>query len=145
MVSKVDNVDPKVPKQAEASRDGVINTDITISFSFIRNKVLMLSKRYESNECECRTWIHLPSGTQWSTSSDILQVWNIKKKLLLRCLYHFKSDFINNIDHVRISENEPSSVMLSQTKWFQSWQNWPESAKTSWSKKGKCNRHIKLR
>ena len=28
---KVENVDPKVPKQAEAKRDGVINHKITIS------------------------------------------------------------------------------------------------------------------
>ena len=35
-------------------------------------------------------------------------------------VHHFKSDFINiNIDHMRISGNEPSSVILSQIKWFQ--------------------------
>ena len=39
--------------------------------------------------------------------------------LLLRCIHHFKSDLINNMDHMRISGNEPSSVILSQTKWFQ--------------------------
>ena len=38
-----------------------------------------------------------------------------KKRLLLRCIHHFKSDFINNMDHMRISGNEPSSVILSQT------------------------------
>ena len=32
---------------------------------------------------------------------------------------HFKSDLIKNMDHMRISGNEPSSVILSQTKWFQ--------------------------
>ena len=37
-------------------------------------------------------------------------------KLLLRCIHHFKSDLINNIDHMRISGTEPSSVILSQTK-----------------------------
>ena len=30
----------------------------------------MLSKRYESTEVERRTWLHVPSGTLWSTSSD---------------------------------------------------------------------------
>ena len=30
---------------------------------------------------------------------------------------HFKSDLINNMDHMHISGNEPSSVILSQTKW----------------------------
>ena len=39
-----------------------------------------------------------------------------KKRLLLRCIHHFKSDLINNMDHMRISGTEPSSVILSQTK-----------------------------
>ena len=34
----------------------------------------MLSKRYESTEVDCITWLHVPSGTQWSTSSDTHQV-----------------------------------------------------------------------
>ena len=38
-----------------------------------------------------------------------------KKRLLLRCIHHFKSDIINNMDHMRISGTEPSSVILSQT------------------------------
>ena len=36
-----------------------------------------------------------------------------KKSLLLRCIHHFKSDLINNMDHMRISGTEPSSVILS--------------------------------
>ena len=39
-----------------------------------------------------------------------------KKRLLLRCIHHFKSDLINNMDLMRISGTEPSSVILSQTK-----------------------------
>ena len=38
----------------------------------------------------------------------------INKRLLLRCLHHFKSDLINDMDHMRISGTEPSSVILSQ-------------------------------
>ena len=34
----------------------------------------MLSKRYESTEVDHRTWLHVPSGTSWSTSSDTHQV-----------------------------------------------------------------------
>ena len=37
-----------------------------------------------------------------------------KKRLLLRCIHHFKSDLIYNLDHMRISGTEPSSVILSQ-------------------------------
>ena len=31
-------------------------------------------------------------------------------------MHHFKSDLINNMDHMRISGTEPSSVILSQRK-----------------------------
>ena len=34
----------------------------------------MLSKRYKSTEVDRRTWLHVPSGTPWSTSSDTHQV-----------------------------------------------------------------------
>ena len=42
-----------------------------------------------------------------------------KKRLLLRCTHHFQSDLINHVDHMRISGNEPPSVILSQTKCIQ--------------------------
>ena len=31
-------------------------------------------KCYESTEVDRRTWLHMPSGTHWSTSSDTHQV-----------------------------------------------------------------------
>ena len=40
----------------------------------------MLSKRYESTEVNRRTWLHVPSGTPLSTSSDTRQVVEIKKE-----------------------------------------------------------------
>ena len=40
----------------------------------------MLSKRYESTEVDRRTWLHVPSGTPWSTSSDTYQVVEIDKE-----------------------------------------------------------------
>ena len=43
---------------------------------------------------------------------------SLKKRLLLKCEHHFKSDLINDMDHMRISGTEPSSVILSQRKWF---------------------------
>ena len=30
----------------------------------------MLSKRYELTDFDRRTWLHVPSGIRWSTSSD---------------------------------------------------------------------------
>ena len=40
----------------------------------------MLSKRYTSTEVDCRTWLHVPTGTPWSTSSDTHQVVEIQKE-----------------------------------------------------------------
>ena len=81
----------------------------------------MLSKRYKSTEVDRRTWLHVPSGTPWSTSSDTHQV--VEKRLLLRCIGHFKSDLVYNMDHMRISGNEPSSVILGQKKWLKRLKN----------------------
>ena len=58
-------------KRDKAERNGVINPQ---SFNFnqiLTQKMLMLSKRHESTEDDRRTWLHVPSGTQWSTSSEI--------------------------------------------------------------------------
>ena len=65
----------------------------------------MLSKRHESTEVGRRAWLHAPSGTlvhqQWHSPSS----WNIKKETKMY-MYHFKSDFIYNMDHMRISGTE---------------------------------------
>ena len=42
--------------------------------SVLTQKIFMLSKRYESIKVNRRTWLHVPSGTQWSTISDTYQV-----------------------------------------------------------------------
>ena len=70
----------------------------------------MLSKRYQSTEIDRRTWLHVPSETLWSNNSDIHQVVEIQ----IETIHHFESDLIN-MDHMRISGTEPSSVILSQT------------------------------
>ena len=57
------NYTQKLRKQAHAKRDDVINT---ANFDAL--------KRYESTEVHGRTWLHVPSGTLWSTSSDTHQV-----------------------------------------------------------------------
>ena len=40
--------------------------------------------------------------------------YKLKKRLLLRRIHHFKSDLINDMDHMHISGTEPSSAILSQ-------------------------------
>ena len=47
-----------------------------------------------------------------------LSGFQFEKRLLLRYIHRFKSDLINNMDHMRISGTEPSSVILSKTKLF---------------------------
>ena len=37
-------------------------------------------KHYESTEVDCRIWLHVPSETPWSTSSDPHQVVEIWKE-----------------------------------------------------------------
>ena len=63
-----------MPKQAEAKRDGVVSPQNHNFNKFLTPKIMMLSKRYESTEVDRRTWLHVPSGTHWSTSSDTHQV-----------------------------------------------------------------------
>ena len=38
-----------------------------------------------------------------------------KNILLPRCIHNFKSDWINNIDHMRMVGTKPSSVIFNQT------------------------------
>ena len=40
------------------------------------------------------------------------QVIEIQDILLLRCIHHFKSEEIYNMDHMHISDNEPSSALV---------------------------------
>ena len=64
----------KGKEQTEAKRDGVINQQNYKFNLFWYGKILILSKRYESTEVDRRTWLHVPSGTRWSTNSDTHQV-----------------------------------------------------------------------
>ena len=90
-------------------------------FSHIRKKKpchYFLSHTFHKNS-------HLPFGLIAAGVYDqtrlkwylVLQKHN--KRLLLRCMHHFKSNLINNIDHMCTSGNKSSSVILRQTKWFQ--------------------------
>ena len=64
---------PNVPKQAEAKRDGVINPH-NYNFKQFQHEKFDAFKRYESTEVDRRIWLHVPSGTRWSTSNDTHQV-----------------------------------------------------------------------
>ena len=88
----------------------------------------MLSKRYESTEVDRRTWLHVPSGTHWSTSSDTHQVVEIQKETSIKMYTPFNTDLINNMDHMRIWGTEPSSVILGQKSSLKSWKVMPKNA-----------------
>ena len=51
----------------------------------------MVSKRYESTEVGRRTWLYVPSGTPWSTSSDTHQGCPKSKVTLLKFNKYAKS------------------------------------------------------
>ena len=67
-----------MPKQSKGKTDVVINPRNFNFQSILIHKILMLSKRYESTEVDRRTWLHLPSGTHWSTSSNTHQLVEIE-------------------------------------------------------------------
>ena len=54
----------------------------------------------------------------YAYSLVLVKFYQYEKRLLLICKHHFDSDVINNMDHMRISGTEPSSVIFSQTKNF---------------------------
>ena len=70
---------PKVQKEAKPERDGVINQQ-KYNFNQFNSENFVLSKRCESSEVNRKTWLHVPSGTLWSTSSDTHQEVDIYKK-----------------------------------------------------------------
>ena len=94
----------------------------------------MLSKRYKSTEVDRRTWLYVPSGTHWSTSSDTHQVVEIQKETSTKMYTPFL--FINDMDHMRISGTEPSSVILSQTCSIKIWKVMTKKCQNTLKPKG---------
>ena len=74
------------------SQNGWWNKPTKLQFHsiFIR-KILMLSKRSESTKVDCRTWLHVPWGLIDQPAVTLTRKLKYKKRLLLRCIHHFKS------------------------------------------------------
>ena len=71
---------PKNPETIQ-SQKGWCNQPTKLQFQSIFNtENFDALKRYESTEVDRRTWLHVPSGTLWSTSSDTHQVVEILKE-----------------------------------------------------------------
>ena len=82
----------KVPKQAEAKRDGVINPQYYNFKQFLHGK-FRCSHTLRINRSRRRTWLHVPSGTLWSTSSDTHQVVEIYKETSIKLYTPFLIGF----------------------------------------------------
>ena len=65
---------------------------MTISINF-KTENLDALKRYESTEVDRRTWLHVPSGTHSSTSSDTHQVVEIDKDIFSKMYTPFLIGF----------------------------------------------------
>ena len=97
-----------MPKEVEVKRNSVINPQ-HYNFNTFNMENLMLSKCYKLTKVNRRTWLHMPSETRCSISSDTHQVVEIlTQRLILRCIHHYKSDLVNKMDHRRISGNKNS-------------------------------------
>ena len=62
----------------------------------------------------------------------------IQKMILLRCIHHFKSDLIINMDNMRIPGTEHSSVILCQTKYIVVRKRWKVTSKSAKKKQSKA-------
>ena len=89
-----------------------LRDNLLYTFSY-KGKILY-TLSYKGKMAAYSKYISFLSWEEWYHNFIDLQQY--KKRLLLRCKHHFKSDWINNMDHMRISGTEPSSVILSQTK-----------------------------
>ena len=84
------------PESAKASQrqNGWCNKPTKLQFqSICTHGIFMLSKRYESTYVDHRTWLHVPSGTHWSTSSDnhqVVEIWN-------KMYTPFSKEFLDNL------------------------------------------------
>ena len=92
----------------------------------------MLSKRYESTEVDRRTWLHVPSGTHWSTSSDTHQVVEIQIETSTKMYTPFEhtlgGDFEHDLLQLLASAMDITFVFLTGCSFpncSYSYPNWP--------------------
>ena len=78
----------------------------TLSSTHCHTKILCISRDFGTNlttYAKVKYYFDVYSTTT-------LHLHQYKKRLLLRCIHHFKSDLINNMDHMRKSGSKPSSI-----------------------------------
>ena len=102
--------------------------------TILTRKILMLSNATNQTKLIVELGYMCPRGLTGPPALTLTKKLKYKQILLPRCIHHFKSDEINNIDHMRISGTEASSVILSQKKEFlvlYTWSSWPQLNITS--------------
>ena len=115
---KLKSDNPKVPKQAEAKRDGVINPQNYNFNIFIHGKFGCSKNATNQSKSTVELGYMCPRGLSGSPAVTLNKKLKFERRLSIRCIHHFELDLINNMDHMRISGTEPSSVILSQTMQF---------------------------
>ena len=112
-----------MPKQGtcKAKRDGVINPKYYNNTEFSTRKIWCSQHSTNQPKSTVQLGFMCLRGLLGPPAVTLTSSWNSKNRLLLRCIHHFKSGWIYNMDHMRISGTEPSSVSLSQTKRFKIW------------------------
>ena len=109
--------------------DGVINRkNLQFQLILIR-KILMLPKRYGLIEVDCRTWLHVPSETHWSTS---------------RFIHHLKSDWLTIWTICAFREINPCQWSLAKQSSLKVEMVVGKCQTTSWSQKRWCNKPTQL-
>ena len=85
-----------------------------------------------------------PRGLTGPPALTLTKWLKYKQRLLLRCIHHFRSNKINNMNHIRISGTEPHQWSLAKNVVSKVEKRSTKSGKTSWSQKGWCNKLTKL-
>ena len=80
----------------------------------------MLSKRYESTEVDRRTWLHVPSGSHWSTSKLTLVEFNIRMHVIMTTTISFFWLLVVtvrtwNLTFPQVGENRATSFIIPHT------------------------------
>ena len=95
-------------KQAEAKRNGVINPQNYNFHQFKHGKCLCSQNATNQPKMTLELGNMCPEGLPGPPAVTLTKWFKYEKRLLLRCVHHFKSDFntCNNMDHMCISDTE---------------------------------------
>ena len=84
------------------SQKGWYNKPTNLQFkSILTQNILIISERYESIEVDRRTWLNMPSGTHWSTSSDTSRLTN----LIYTILKTNKNSIVKFVSNILVLKN----------------------------------------